>query len=303
MRRILRRTLNGFGENELMTRAAALAFYAALSFAPLLVLLLWIVSSLQPAWQQQMLGHLRAAVGTRAAAAVQLVLDNARSRPGFGRMAGLVSLAITLFSASAVFTQLQQAINRIWGLRPRPGRAWLDWVRARLRALGLLLALVFLLVVSFAAGTLISLFLHGDTLLWHAVDAVAALALFTALFASIFKVLPDAVIAWRDALAGALATAAMFALGKFAIGVYLDASRVGGAYGPASSVVVLLVWVYYAGMIVLVGAEMTRAIAGERQRPIRPRPYAETLRPERVDDVPPPAVDEVDGPHTKRNVG
>ncbi len=278
LRRVIKHTVAGIGEDELMTRAAALAFYSALSFAPLLVLLLWLLSSLRPEWQQQMLDQLTATVGTRAADAVRLVLDNARSRPGFGKLAGLISLGITLFSASAVFAQMQGAINRIWGLRPRPGRAWMDWVRTRAHALGLLLALVFLLIISFAISALIGTMVRGHNLAWQLLEILIALCVFSALFASIFKVLPDAFITWRDALIGASLTAVLFAIGKLGIGLYLDVSSVGGAYGPASSIVVLLVWVYYAGIILLLGAELTQAVATERGHPIRPRHYAETFR-------------------------
>lgn len=277
-RRIARSTIAGIDDDELMTRAAALAFYSALSFAPLLVLLLWLVASLRPEWQQQLLGELTKTIGSHAANAAHLVMDNARSRPGFGKLAGIISLAITLFSASAVFAQMQGALNRIWGLRPRPGSAWLDWIRARAQALGLLLALVFLLIISFAVSALIGTVVHGHNLAWQVVDTLVALVVFSVLFASIFKVLPDAVITWRDALIGASLTAILFAVGKLGIGVYLNVSSVGGAYGPASSIVVLLVWVYYAGVILLLGAELTQAVAKERGHPIQPSDYAETFR-------------------------
>lgn len=271
---VVHRTFAGISEDELLTRAAALAFYSALSFAPLLVLLLWIASSLQAQGQAQLIDSLTSLVGSRAADAVRLVIDNARQRPGFGSWAGLFAIAVTLVGASAVFAQLQGAINKVWGLQPRPGRAWLGWLRTRMHAVGLLLALAFLLVISFAASTLIALFVRGDTLAWQIVEILISLLVFALVFATIFKVLPDAVIAWRDAMVGALLTALLFAGGKFVIGIYLDHSSVGGAYGPAAGLVVLLVWVYFAAVILLLGAELTAAVAIARGTPIRARAHA-----------------------------
>jgi membrane protein len=274
---LTRRTLAGVGQHEMLTRAAALAFYSALSFAPLLILLLWLVASLQPAWQQQLVGSLGSLVGARAAAAVKLVIDNAEHRPRFGSWAGWLSIAVTLISASTVFAQLQDSLNRVWNLRARPGNEVLGWLRTRMHAFGLLLTLAFLLVISFSASAVIAVFTHGDTLVWQVVELLVSLLVFGIVFAAIYKVLPDAIIDWRDALIGAGLTALLFALGKFAIGLYLDHSSVGGAYGPASSVVVLLVWVFYSAVILLVGAELTQAVAAERGSPIRPSAHAELV--------------------------
>lgn len=271
---VIRRTAQGFSDDELMTRAAALAFYSALSFAPLVVLLLWVAASLRPEWQGQLVANLRQLVGPRASDAVQLVIDNARQRPGVGSWAGLISLGVTLVGASAVFAQLQGAINRVWNLRPRPGQAVLGWLRARLHALGLLLSLAFLLVISFSVSTAIAVLVRGDTLAWQLLETLVALLVFSLVFAAIFKVLPDAIIRWRDALSGAGVTAVLFALGKLGIGLYLAHSDVGGAYGPAGGVVVLLVWVYYSALILLLGAELTQAVAAARGVPIQPRAHA-----------------------------
>lgn len=279
--RVVRTTAKGFSDDELMTRAAALAFYSALSFAPLLVLLLWIVASLRPEWQAQLVDSLNGLVGPRASEAVRLVIENARQRPSVGSMAGVLGLGVTLIGASAVFAQLQGALNRVWSLQPRPGStkgAILGWLRARMHALGLLLSLAFLLVISFSASALIAVFVRGGTTGWQILEIVISLAVFVLIFGAIYKVLPDAIIEWRDAMIGATLTALLFAVGKFAIAVYLDRSNVGGPYGPAGGVVVLLVWVYYSALILLLGAELTEAVAEERGTPIKPRPYAMSTR-------------------------
>lgn len=284
---VLKRASAGIGKHELMTRAAALAFYSALSFAPLLVLLLWLVASLQPAWQDQLISTLNGVLGPRASGAVKLVIDNAEARPSAGSWAGWLGIAVTLFGASAVFAQLQSAINRVWNLRSRPGGAVVGWLRARMHAIGLLLSLAFLLVISLAASALIALFVHGDTVIWQVIEMLVSLTVFCAVFAAIFKVLPDAIIGWRDALIGAALTTALFAVGKFGIGLYLAHSSVGGAYGPASGVVVLLVWVFYSAVILLLGAELTQAVAQVRGTPIQPNAHAELI---------PTTTDERDAP-------
>jgi len=279
--RVIRTTVQGFSDDELMTRAAALAFYSALSFAPLLVLLLWVVASLRPEWQSQLVDSLNGLVGSRASDAVKLVIENAKQRPNVGSMAGVIGLGVTLIGASAVFAQLQGALNRVWSLQPRPGKAKmaiLGWIRARLHALGLLLSLAFLLVVSFSASAVIAVFVRGGTTGWHVLELVISFAVFVVIFGAIYKVLPDAIIEWRDAIIGASLTALLFVVGKFAIGIYLERSNVGGPYGPAGGVVVLLVWVYYSGLILLLGAELTEAVAEERGTPIKPRPYAMSTR-------------------------
>lgn len=272
--RVIAQTTAAIGDDEMMTRAAALAFYAALSFAPLLVLTLWLVSSLDPSLQQTLVSGLSDLVGDQAAGTADLVIANAERRPGFGNLAGIVSLGVTLFAASAVFAQLQGALNRIWGLRPRPGRAWLGWLRSRAQAIGLLLTLVLLLLISLSVSAVIAIYVPGETLVWRGIEAALSFAVFIGVFASIFKVLPDAVIRWGDALIGAVLTALLFALGKFGIGLYLDHSNVGGAYGPAGAVIVLLVWVYYSGIILLLGAELTNAVATARGMPIVPSAHA-----------------------------
>ena len=279
---VVKTTMKGFSDDELMTRAAALAFYSALSFAPLLVLLLWVVASLRPEWQAQLVDGLNGLVGSRASDAVKLVIENAKQRPSVGSMAGLIGLGVTLVGASAVFAQLQGALNRVWSLQPRPKStkgAVLDWLRARLHALGLLLSLAFLLVISFSASALIAVFVRGGTTGWQLLEILVSLVVFVAVFGAIYKVLPDAIIEWRDAMVGATLTALLFAVGKFAIAIYLDRSTVGGPYGPAGGVVVLLVWVYYSALILLLGAELTEAVAEARGTPIKPRPYAMSTRP------------------------
>ena len=277
MRSILRPIISGFSEHELMTRAAALAFYSALSFAPMLVLSLWLVSLFDPGMRDQVTGGLADIVGNQAAATAELVIENARSRPDIGNVAGIISIFVTLFAGSGALAQLQAALNRVWDVRAKPRRAWLGWLCSRAQAAALLVTLVLLVVLSFAISGLIALYVPGDALAWRGIEAVLTLVVFIGVFACVFKVLPDVIIPWREALTGALITTLLFAIGKFGIGLYLDHSNVGGAYGPASAVVVLLVWMYYAALILLLGAEATRVLAQVRGVRIARSPHAEAL--------------------------
>ncbi|MDQ6645985.1 MAG: YihY/virulence factor BrkB family protein [Pseudomonadota bacterium] len=265
---------SGFSDDELMTRAAALAFYSALSFAPLLVLLIWGLSLLHSGWDQRLIDTLTGMLGSRAAEAVKNVMDNAKARPHVGNIAGLIGLVVTLIGASAVFAQLQGTLNRVWGVQSKPGALVGAWLRSRAHALALVVGVAFLLVISFLLSGLIKLLVSGDTLALSIIEDVVSAAVFVLVFGAMYKVLPDAIIEWSDALVGALLTAILFIGGKFLIGLYIDHSKVGGAYGPAGAIIVLLTWVYYSSIIVLMGAELTRGLADARGKPIRPSAHA-----------------------------
>lgn len=271
----VRKSVSGVGNDALLTRAAAIAFYSALSFAPLLVLLLWLLAALRPEWQQQLTDGLVEILGEKAAGAIDLVVQNAKSTPKLGNLAGIIGLLITLFSASVVFAQLQRALNAIWGVRARPGRAVTAWLWARARAIGLLIGILFLLVVSFVVSALIRVFVPVDSMAWNIVERGVSLLVFIAAFGAMYRLLPDARIAWSDAWRGALLTTVLFIAGKYAIDLYIQHASVGGAYGPAGALVVLLVWVYYAATIVLMGAELTHSLALARGVKVQPERHAE----------------------------
>ncbi len=266
--------VDGFSDDELMTRAAALSFYAALSFAPLLLLLVWIVSMLHPEWQGELSGALAGVVGTRAAEALDAVIASAKSHPKLGDIAGIIGIGVTLFGASAVFAQLQGTLDRVWRVKPKPGAAVSAWLRARARAFALLGGIAFMMIVSFLVSAAIQTLVRGDGTTWRIVEYAISVVVFVAAFATMYKVLPDAVIDWSEAIIGAILTTALFLLGKYGIGLYIQYSDVGGAYGPAGAFIVLLTWTYYSSIIVLLGAELTRGVADARGKPIRPNVHA-----------------------------
>jgi membrane protein len=272
--RLLRKVFSGFWDDELFTRAAALAFYSAFSFAPVLVLVLWAVSAIRPGLEQQLVQAMAAIVGSDGAEAARLVIHSAKDRPQLGHLLGMVGLGITLFSASAVFGQMQATLNRVWNVEPAPSNALTGWLLARARAIGVLVGVGFLVVMSFALTTLISLLVPSGSLGWLALENIVALFTLWLAFGAMYRFLVDARVAWRDAVRGGLLTALLFMGGKFLIALYIEKSKVGGAYGPASAIVVLLMWVYYASLIVLMGAEFSHGLAEERGETAAPEAHA-----------------------------
>jgi membrane protein len=276
---LLRAAFADWMEDRAPTLGAALAYYTALSIAPLLLVAIGIAGVVfgEDAARGQIVGQLRALMGDEGARAIQDMLANAR-RPASGVVATAVGIVTLLAGASGVFGQLQEALDVIWEVAPRPGRGWMGLVRDRFLSLTMVLGTGFLLLVSLvasaavsAAGEALGGLTPGFEALAHAATAVVSLAVATALFAMIFRYLPDAEIAWRDVWAGAVITALLFVIGKFAIGLYLGHASIGSAYGAAGSFVVLLVWVYYSAQVLLFGAEVTQVYAARRGRRVEPK--------------------------------
>ena len=279
----LRKVLGEFGEDGAVTLAASLAYYTALSMAPLVLLVLRVAAFFGPQGQRDLVEQITALIGPQGGDAVQLVIESSRSEPVAGNVAGSLSVLMLIFGASAVFSELQHALNTIWDVRSRPKSGVWGWIRKRLLSMGILLAVLFLLLVSTVVSALLALGpratadLPGGPALWSVVHVVFSIAVFSALFALMFRYLPDVRIQWRDVWLGAFATAVLFALGKLAVGFYLGRSSVGSAYGAAGSLVVLLVWTYYSALIFFFGAEWTQVWARAHGRGIQPNRYADPL--------------------------
>lgn len=265
---VLRDAVRGFFRHAALTLAASIAYYTALSLAPLLILGLWLGASVSPLAQAELVSQINSLVGPAAGDAIELVIDNAARKPSLGSLAGIVSVFLMLFSASAVFSQLQKALNVIWGVQKlqdgKPGLFLRLWLRRRLLAVGIIAAFVFVFTVALLMNTILALLLPQSESVWKVVNEGLGLVVFTLLFAALFRYLPDHRIAWRDIGLGALVTALLFGVGKYLISMYLARSTLAGAYGPAGSVALLLVWVFYSAAIFLFGAELIGAIATRR---------------------------------------
>jgi membrane protein len=251
--------------------AAALAYYTLVSLAPLIIILIAIVGPFfgTAATENYIVGAIAGIAGEESARAVQAIVHNANQQ-GNGALASVIGVVLLLLGAGAVVGQLQQSLNVIFGVTPKPDIDWWAFLRARFFSYAMLLAIGFLLMVSLIITTVLSAItkyfgylLPSLAAIWPAVDLISSFALVTLLFALIYKILPDVHIAWRDALLGAALTSFLFSVGKLIIGLYLGRSSVAAAYGAAGSVVTILLWVYYSALIVFYGAEITQLYATE----------------------------------------
>jgi membrane protein len=270
-----------WGDNCLRL-AASLAYYTALSLAPLVLLLVGVVGMVLGREQvaRQLAAQLESLMGTSGRELVNSILTT--TSPQGGTWATVVGLVTLVIGATAVFGELQTTMNLIWQVRPAPTHGvwagiWV-WFKARVFSLALVFALAFLLLVSLfisaaLAGAAALLWGPEPALLSRLVEIVVSLLVLTLVFALFFTYVPDAEIRWRDVWLGGIMTAVLFTIGKTAIGYYLGYASVGSAYGAAGSMVVLLVWVYYSALIVFFGAEFTHAWA-TRQGAVAPQPHA-----------------------------
>jgi membrane protein len=258
--------------------AASLAFYTLMSMAPLLILAVSVAGLMfgDEAARGQIAHQLAGVLGVKGALAVQAILANAKT-PSSGVLGTVVGLALALFGASGVFGELQGTLNTIWDVDSRPGRGVRGFVHDRFFSFTLVLGVAFLLLVSLvvsaglaAMGAYLSHLLPGGAVVWQALNFLISLGVTTLLFAAIYKVVPDVTIRWHDVWAGSAATAVLFSLGKFAIGLYVGRSTVASPFGAAGSVVALVVWVYYSAQILFFGAELTQVYARRHGARIMP---------------------------------
>lgn len=279
---LLRQTFAEWQRDKVSRLAAALAYYTTFSLAPVLVIVIAIASFLfeQSAVQSRIIDQLQGLLGENGAALVQEMLTSAQTQEG-GLWATLISLALLIIGASGLFIQLQDALNTVWNVVPRPDSGIWALVRNRLLSFGMVLAIGFLLMVSLLLSAALAGIsgMVGDGLLgwdvgWQILNTLVSLGVITLLFALIYRILPDATIAWGDVWVGAVMTAVLFTIGKALIGFYLGNSSVASAYGAAGSFVVLLLWIYYSAQILLFGAEFTQVYANRFGSHIEPDEHA-----------------------------
>lgn len=285
MFRVLRQTASEFVQDECPRLAAALAYYAIFSLPALLALVVAVASFF--AEGEQVSGRLMTffedSLGPAGTKQIETILKHAQ-QPGQGWWGWLVGLAVLVFGATGVLLELQTALNRVWGVKPDEEQGGVRaLVLKRVLSLTMVLGIAFLLLVSLVVSWLLSEFgdlLHRYSPDWlsagaiRTIDVIASLSIIAALFAALLKYLPDARLAWRDVLPGAILTALLFGMGKYALSLYLAYSNVTSAYGAAGSLALVLLWIYYSAMIFFFGAEFTQVLSTRRGRPIEPEPGA-----------------------------
>ncbi|MDR0793944.1 MAG: YihY/virulence factor BrkB family protein [Chitinophagaceae bacterium] len=282
--KILHQTVNDFIDNKVLRMSAALAYYTVFALAPMLIIIIGLTDFF---WggkpEGTIVNQLSSFVGGKTALQIQILVQKVRLF-GNTRLASIISMVILLFSATGVFTEIQDSINIIWHLKSKhkKGRGVLKFVINRLLSFSLVISLGFILLVSLVLNALLDALSHRLFLIFpeskvyvsYIITSLLTFFTTTLLFAIIFKLLPDAKIKWRDVFTGAVTTALLFMLGKMGIGYYLKKSSIVTAYGAAGSVVVILLWVYYSAIILYFGATFTRIYTLHKGRKIYPNDYA-----------------------------
>ncbi len=290
---VLKSCFKGFSEDKITKLSASLAYYTIFSLGPLLIVILFLCSIFfgREAIEGSIYHQMEGFVGHDAALQLQGIIKNA-SISGKNTLAAIIGVATLLIGATTVFAEIQDSINMIWGLKPKPETGWWKLVQNRLLSFGVIGSLGFLLLVSLGVTALVeglsnrlkAHFPDVTVVVFYIVNLVLTFGVVTALFGVIFKVLPDAKIKWKDVFAGSVATAILFMLGKFAISLYISKSNVAGAYGTAGSFVVLLLWIYYSSIILYFGAEFTKAWAVKFGSEIHPNHYAVVAKTVEVEE-------------------
>ncbi|MGZ8405943.1 MAG: YihY/virulence factor BrkB family protein [Nitrospira sp.] len=280
--KILKDTFTEWSKDKVPRHGAALAYYTVLSLVPLLVVIIAIIGLIfgREVGQGFILEQIAGLVGPQSAEAIKEMIQRA-SEPSTGIVATILAGGTLLLGASAVFAQLQDSLNSIWGVEPKEGRGLWGLIHDRFLSVAALLGTGFLLLVSLVLSGALAAFgnwfggwLPAPEIVLHLLEFLISLAVITGLFAMIFKVLPDAHVAWSDVWIGAALTSLLFTIGKFAIGLYLGKTDVGSAYGAAGSLVIVLIWVYYSAQILLFGAEFTQVYANKVGAGIAPSGHA-----------------------------
>ncbi len=262
-----KQTISNFSDDKGMKLSASLSYYTIFSIAPLLMIAISLAGLFfgEQAVQGKVYSQLRTLISDEAALQIQEIIKNMHhTHNSFSN--SIVGIVILFVGASSVFLEIQDSMNYIWGIKAKPKKNIIRFVNSRLLSFSLILVMGFILMVSLFLNTLIDLLsdrLHSyfkDSLIYltYCINLVLVLSITSLLFAIIFKVLPDVIIRWKDAFVGAFVTSILFLFGRFAIGFYLGHSTVNLTYGTASAVVVILLWVYYASVILYLGAEFTK---------------------------------------------
>ncbi|MEH2253669.1 YihY/virulence factor BrkB family protein [Nostoc sp.] len=267
--KLLQETFKEWSDDKASRLAAALAYYTIFSIAPLLIIVIAIAGAVfgEEAARGQIVGQIQGLVGKDGAQFIQTAIQNA-NKPHTGVIASIISVVVLIVGATGLFTELQDSLNTIWEVKPKPGRGVNNMIRLRFLSFAMVIGIGFLLLVSLVISTglaaLVKYFgniLPGIDFLWRIVNFVLSFSITTALFGLIFKVLPDVKITWNDVFIGSVITSFLFSIGRFLLGQYLGNGSFGSTYGAAGSLVVLLAWVNYAAQILFFGAEFTQVYA------------------------------------------
>lgn len=286
---LLKDTFSQWNEREPFNNSVIIAYYTIFSLPGLLVIIINVTGYFYDKQEvtRQITGQIEGMIGGDTAKDVQSIIDRASETKGTA-LASILGVATLLFGATGVFYQLQQILNKMWEVKPKPKQKILKLVRDRIFSFGLILAVGFLMLVSLvisaglsALGSWASSYIPESLqVLFKTLDFIVSLGVVTLLFASIYKFLPDAKISWRDVWIGAFMTSILFVIAKFGLGLYFGKSDPGSTYGAAGSIILIMLWVSYAGMILLFGAEFTQVFANRYGKKVKPTDTAVSTKGE-----------------------
>ena len=292
---ILKETGISFSDDNAFKLSASLSYYTIFALGPLLIIVISLSAIFygKDVVEGRVFDQLRGLIGPDAAIQIQNILINAQQTHAT-TLGAIIGFIILFIGATGVFTEIQSSINFIWSVRAKPKKGWVKYLLNRLLSFSLVVGLGFVLLVSLIINALLTLlsdtltrkFPHFPVGLFNLTNSLIILAVITCLFAVIYKVLPDAVISWKDAWIGSIFTAALFLLGKFLIGYYLGKSNLGVTYGAAASIVIILIWVYYSSLILYLGAEFTNIFALHSGAGIRPKQTAVFIIKREMKEIP-----------------
>ena len=283
--KLIKRTFKDFFERKCIKLSASLAYFTIFSLPGLLIIIIWISTLFygREVVEGTLYGQMESFIGHDAAVDLQKTIRKARVS-GDETIATIIGLVSLVFGATSVFGEIQDSINRIWRLKakPREGKGLIRMLVNRLISFSMIISLGFILLVSLILNGVMDLLLDDlmsmypqlTVMLVYILNFVVTFFITAFIFAAIFKVLPDAKIKWKDVWVGAVVTTILFMLARFGIGYYLENNRMSSAYGPAGSVIVMLLWVYFSAMILYLGATFTRAYVLHKGRRIYPDKYA-----------------------------
>jgi len=284
---VLKASFTGFTDHKVTKLSGSLAYYTVFSMAPLLVVIISLCGIFlgREIAEGKVYDQLVDFLGRDSATSLQQLIKNAYLDDK-GTIALIIGIVTLLIGSTTIFGDIQDSINTIWGLKPKPKRGWVKMLQNRFLSFSVIISLGFVLLVSLAVTSVLDGF--SDRLqekfadisfyVFYVINLLITLCVITLIFGVIFKVLPDAIIKWKDVLAGAVVTAVLFMIGKFAISIYIGKSDVGGTYGATGSLVVVLLWTYYSSIILYFGAEFTKAYAIAYGSEIYPSHYAVTTK-------------------------
>ena len=271
-----------WGEDNIPTFAAALAYYMVFSLGPLMVISINIGSIFleQASVQAEILNTIDHTLGHASARQIETIIQALTKSPK-NWMTMVIGLGMLIFGASGAFAQLQLSLNTIWGVKPKPGRGIIGIIRDRFMSFSIVIGVAFLLLISMLLSVLVSAFSDYLTVLLPEslrmgleFDFIISLTVETLLFAMIFKILPDVQISWRQVWLGALVTAILFTIGKILLGIYLARSNGATIFGAAGSIIIILIWIYYSAQILLLGAEFTKLYSFKYGHQVKPTRHA-----------------------------